>query len=302
VVDLIPLAEIIALGFPPAVIYLWFFYKRDKWEPEPFKLVLTVFLFGFIACELAGFFNTANQIAFLGGSNYLTGAISAPIVEESLKWGVVFFAVYSLKEFNEPLDGFVYGAAAGLGFAAFENVGYMFQAWIAGGTDNLLLSAAERGVFMATGHPVFTGTSCFFLGVAKFMPKGKRRYAVALGGLVLAMGLHATWNGVINGVVVSNAGSLGNNAFYLAAITFMGLALLLVSTYTNIGLNRSPFNPTRWTPLPSAVLGARIGKAASSAGAARPSPLRFCPRCGAPLAAVARFCAKCGTQISTEAG
>jgi RsiW-degrading membrane proteinase PrsW (M82 family) len=291
---------IIALGFTPALMYLWFFYRRDKWEPEPFKLVLTVFLFGFIACQIAGFFNSANLIIFFGGNQDLMAAVSAPVVEELLKWGVVFFAVFGLTQFNEPLDGFVYGAAVGLGFAAFENVGYMFNAAIIGGTDQLYLSAAERGIFMATGHPVFTGTSCFFLGMAKFMPKGLRRYAVALGGLGLAMGLHATWNGVIVGYVSSIAGSWGNSAFYLAAIVFMGVALLLVSTYTNLGLNRSPFNPTRWTPLPSAGLASRVRKAVS--GAAQVVPSRFCPQCGTHLAQVTRFCPTCGTEISAEGG
>ena len=288
---------IIGLGFPPAIIYLFFFYRRDRWDPEPFKLVLSVFLFGVIACEIALFFNTFNLYVLLGGNVPLMSIVSAPVVEESLKWGVVFFAVYGVTRFNHPLDGFVCGAAVGLGFAAFENVQYMLMAWVAGDTPELLTQAAVRGVFMASGHPIFTGTSCFFLGVAAFMPSGLRRYAVALGGLGLAMGLHATWN-----VIALTWAIWGFEGFVLLGIVFAGAALLLVSTYTNEGLNRSPFHPTRWTPLSSAVLSAHIRKAAKSAGATGFFPLRFCPHCNASLAAVARFCPSCGTQVSTEAG
>ena len=55
-------------------------------------------------------------------SSFLT---AAP-VEESLKLSVLYFLVYKMREFNEPLDGVVYGVCASLGFATLENLYYVY--------------------------------------------------------------------------------------------------------------------------------------------------------------------------------
>jgi RsiW-degrading membrane proteinase PrsW (M82 family) len=293
----------ILIGVSPAIFFLWFFYRRDKWEREPRRLVLTIFLFGLVPAiivavvleEIVGIFITSAAFG---------AVIAAPIIEEVTLWGVVRWRAYNRKEFNEPLDGLVYGAAAALGFAALENVLYLLP--YGGFTSAFLGEALIRGLFSVPGHALFTGTSCFFLGGAKFMPKGLRRYAVMFGGLVLAMVLHATWNSIPTFVA-----PFGDAAGLLAMIVFAAIAWLLVANWINVGLNRSPFNPTRRKPLPSAVLGARVSKVIPPAdftapprtqGAARSAEARFCPRCGAPLGATARFCPECGTPIRTETG
>ncbi|MGH9800771.1 MAG: PrsW family glutamic-type intramembrane protease, partial [Blastocatellia bacterium] len=48
-------------------------------------------------------------------------------VEEGLKLIAVYFYAYRRPEFDESLDGVVYGASAALGFAAIENVFYLAQ-------------------------------------------------------------------------------------------------------------------------------------------------------------------------------
>jgi RsiW-degrading membrane proteinase PrsW (M82 family) len=42
----------VLIGAAPVVFFLWFFYKRDKWDPEPLRLVLTVFVLGSVAAYI----------------------------------------------------------------------------------------------------------------------------------------------------------------------------------------------------------------------------------------------------------
>jgi protease PrsW len=300
-VDLFTVAFlIVSFGAAPGIFYLWFFRKRDKWEREPLRLVLTVYLFGFIAVVAALVIN--DTVALVTGSVVATLVISAPIAEESLKWGVVRRRAYNRKEFNEPLDGLVYGAAAALGFASLENVVfYLFPSFLESGfSSEFLYLAIVRGLFSVPGHAIWTGTSCFFLGISKFSPKGPRRYGVMLGGLGLAIMLHATWNGVICGVIADVFNVLGA---LLAMVAFTACSWLLIANLTNRGLNQSPFNPTRITPLPSAVIGASMSKAVPrSSSAARSTASHFCPHCGTPLGRIARFCPTCGEQLNAETG
>jgi RsiW-degrading membrane proteinase PrsW (M82 family) len=124
----------------------------------------------------------------------VVAVISAPIAEETLKWAVVRFGAYNRKEFNEPLDGFVYGATAALGFATLENVVIcLFPKLAACGLNPAFLETAIlRALFSVLGHAIYTSASCFFLGLAKFGPKGPRRYALVFSGLGLAIAPHAS--------------------------------------------------------------------------------------------------------------
>ena len=52
--------------------------------------------------------------------------LSAAVVEEGLKFALLYFVVYRLREFNEPMDAMVYGVCVSLGFAASENIFYVY--------------------------------------------------------------------------------------------------------------------------------------------------------------------------------
>jgi RsiW-degrading membrane proteinase PrsW (M82 family) len=291
---------VIVLVVAPILFYLWYFHMRDKWDREPLRLVLTLFLIGMIPVIILAI------ILEDAVGNFISAAavtvIAAPIIEETLKWSGVRLFAYNRKEFNEPLDGLVYGVAVALGFAVFETTGYVTAPLLAGNVAAATYQAVIRSAI--PGHVFYTGTSCFFLGMAKFIPKGARRYGVMLAGLVLAIVLHMTWNGVIGGILSVNA-----VAGLFTAIVFGVVCWVMFGNWVNVGLNRSPFNPTRRTPLRSAVVGARVSTVIPPAdftvlprtqGAARSGEARFCPRCGTPIAGTTRFCPTCGTQIKAE--
>ena len=86
-------------------------------------------------------------------------------VEELAKWVVLIAAVYHWDEFDEPLDGVVYGVAVALGFATLENL--LFVARLGLGV------AWMRALFAVPAHALFGATMGYYAGRAKFDRGGK---------------------------------------------------------------------------------------------------------------------------------
>ncbi len=123
------------LAFAPGVFWLWWVYRRDRWEPEPRGLVLRTFFWGMVATVPAVLLELLGAYALgsvLPGSNLVVASVFMLAVvgpaEELCKFLAVRLRVYRHHEFDEPMDGIVYGAAAALGFASLENVGYLLAA------------------------------------------------------------------------------------------------------------------------------------------------------------------------------
>ena len=159
--------DLLVLAIAPAVFILWYVYRKDYYEPEPLRLVLLVFLLGGLSVLPAA------VIEYPFPSGIMTSSVVAPFVEELIKFGVVFFFVYRLPEFNEPVDGMVYAAAAGLGFAAVENIFYVLEGGIAVGV--------LRAIASVPGHMVFSCVWGYALGTAKFRPATAWRRIVLAG-------------------------------------------------------------------------------------------------------------------------
>jgi RsiW-degrading membrane proteinase PrsW (M82 family) len=181
---------ILALALGPGVFWAWYFYRRDKYEPEPAALIVKLFLLGVLVT-----FPVAFVEGFFGlfiTSSLIMGAVVAPIVEEYGKYWVVRRFAYPNPEFDEPMDGIVYAAAAALGLASLENVLYVFTAYLA--SPALALSTiAIRAIFSVPGHALFASVWGYALGRAKFAA-ADRRPAIVFQGLALAMALHGIFN------------------------------------------------------------------------------------------------------------
>ena len=113
----------------PSIIILLFFMYSDKFK-EPRKSILKVFIYGCLICIPAFFANTFLDSFWLNQTKVpeeLIGSFLAPaFVEEALKFSVLYYVVYKMKDFNEPIDGIVYGVTVSLGFATLENIYYVF--------------------------------------------------------------------------------------------------------------------------------------------------------------------------------
>ena len=114
----------------PSLIILSFFFFSDKFK-EPKQTIAIVFFLGILICLPAGIINDFMYNTFNDGSDFSerlsSSFLSAAWSEELLKFVILYFIVLRRNEFNEPMDGIVYGVTVSLGFATFENYDYVFR-------------------------------------------------------------------------------------------------------------------------------------------------------------------------------
>lgn len=157
----------------PAAVWLSVFYLQDRAEPEPKQFVLGVFVLGVLLAAAAGqpLIQDVFEVNRWAGSSLflqlLAGICIVGITQEFLKYAAVRYSIFRSVEFDERIDGIIYGAAAGLGYATFLNVQYVLQN---GGVD--LGIGAVRIAVIALAHASFAGVTGYFLGRAKFENRG----------------------------------------------------------------------------------------------------------------------------------
>ena len=114
----------------PSIAILLYFVFSDKFK-EPKKIIIITFLFGILITIPAGYLNDYIFEVFSNKNkvnNALIGGFFAGgLVEETLKFLVLYLYVLKEKAFNEPMDAIVYGVVVSLGFATLENYDYVFR-------------------------------------------------------------------------------------------------------------------------------------------------------------------------------
>ena len=155
------------LALLPAIVLCVYIYKKDKADKEPPKLLATLLLAGVgvaliamlvemglgallnAAFGLTGDYDGSGDLsAFSGRLYYFIEAflIVAP-AEEFFKWLFTWKITAKNKNFNSLFDGVIYCVFTSLGFAAFENVMYVFQYGVS--------AALMRAVTAVPGHMFF---------------------------------------------------------------------------------------------------------------------------------------------------
>jgi RsiW-degrading membrane proteinase PrsW (M82 family) len=176
----------------PSLLLLWFFYRQDRF-PEPQRVVLVTFFLGVLTIVPAAIVEllVMQTLPGLGFTNLLAGltmAGAAGIPEEFFKWLVVVLYCARNKEFDEPMDGIVYGVVASLGFATLENWLY-----VQGSPDQtILVVAVARAVTAVPCHAFLGAIMGYHVGQAWF-GKGGRPLHFLLS-LLLPMLLHTLYD------------------------------------------------------------------------------------------------------------
>jgi RsiW-degrading membrane proteinase PrsW (M82 family) len=159
----------VLLSLIPAVIWMVFFHRQDRLEPEPKSYVIGVFVLGMLLCNAVAIpvINGLFQVNHWLATNTLTNIVGAVLVigitQEFLKYAAVRYSVYATPEFDERLDGVIYGTAAGLGFATMLNINYV----IANGGVDLYMGIIRISI-TTLAQASFSGITGYFLGRAKF--------------------------------------------------------------------------------------------------------------------------------------
>ena len=111
----------------PSILILLYFFLSDKFK-EPKGSIALVFFLGICICLPAGYINffMENNFKDIFSERLLFSFLGPAWCEELLKFIILYFIVLRRNEFNEPMDGIVYGVAVSLGFATLENYEYVF--------------------------------------------------------------------------------------------------------------------------------------------------------------------------------
>jgi RsiW-degrading membrane proteinase PrsW (M82 family) len=176
-----------AAGYAVPIIVLAYIVRSDVYEREPLAVVAYCFGWGAFSGVLAGVLNTLITEPFLGVGG-------AGFIEEPLKiWGVYQIAKSARmkNEFNDHLDGIIYGAAAGAGFAGLENFWYISE-MVLNNTYPAFFAILIRSLtgIMHISWSAIAGRS---LGVAK-ATRGNIKRSDMLPGILVAAFLHFLWN------------------------------------------------------------------------------------------------------------
>ncbi len=173
----------------PSLLLLWFFSSRDRF-PEPPLAIWTTFGLGVLTIIPAVLLETVLEGAVAGelfGSAraaYMSFVVAA-LVEESLKLSVLLLYSFRSRHFDEPMDGIVYGAASGLGFATLENLLYVLS------PDGGLGVGALRAFLSVPGHALWGAILGFHAASGKL--EG-RSLAGCTRGLLAAVVLHGLYD------------------------------------------------------------------------------------------------------------
>ncbi|MER5205049.1 PrsW family intramembrane metalloprotease [Streptomyces sp. NPDC002825] len=202
----------LGLAVLPVPLLMSAFRWLDRVEPGPWKNMLFAFAWGAFAAALVAILANSFAVRWIAtatadpdSADTLGATVIAPVVEESAKAAAVLLLfLFRRKDFGGLVDGVVVAGFTATGFAFTENILYLGNAF---GEDQEFGSSGLGSVTAATffvrvvmspfAHPLFTVLTGIGFGFAALAPRGKRlrRVLLPLAGLLLAMGLHAAWNG-----------------------------------------------------------------------------------------------------------
>lgn len=189
----------VAVAIFPPILWLTVFYRQDRLNPEPKSLVVKTLILGalihkaiYVPIFSYVFPQESRNITTVGARLVVTVIIIA-VIQEAIKLLSVRHSVYPSKEFDEDVDGIIYGSALGLGFSAMISIDNIISA---GGA--MLTNVTSLVVIETFAHASITGLSCYILGVSKQKKFNIFRLPAAL---ILASALNAITQFLLNAVV-----------------------------------------------------------------------------------------------------
>ena len=206
---------LLSITILPSILILIIFSLSDKFK-EPNKEIFLVFISGILITIPAYLANTFLiedvYVNYLFISESLASSfLSAAVVEEGLKFLVLYLIVYRLREFNEPMDAIVYGVCVSLGFATLENIFYIFYSDF--GIEPIYLSIL-RGFTAIPAHAIFGVMMGYFFMRYAFFHKSKSLYL----SFLIPYLLHGSYN------------------YFLSNYFLISLLLIIVSWFIGIKL------------------------------------------------------------------
>jgi RsiW-degrading membrane proteinase PrsW (M82 family) len=186
------------LALVPAALWLVFFYRQDRLEPEPKVRVAQVFLLALLLADVVGvrlirdWMRLPEWATLDTRTSLLASILVVGFTYQAIAYVAMRAVVYATPEFDERMDGIVYGTVAGLGVATLVNLRYIIEN---GGVA--LAPGVIRVTTTALALASFSGLMGYFMAQAKF--EHKPVWWVPLG-LVIAAVLNGLFSWLISEV------------------------------------------------------------------------------------------------------
>jgi RsiW-degrading membrane proteinase PrsW (M82 family) len=192
----------VLLSVVPAFALAAYIWYADVTTSEPLALLVGTFLLGVLFAGFAAILNTlasAVTLVPVVGMALFFYLVVAPI-EETVKWLAVRLYAFRSDRFDAVIDGAVYGAMAGLGFATIENAIYITQGIesVSGLESQTVTAAGQTAavrLLAGPGHVIYSAFAGYYLGLAKF--NRENAGPIVVKGLLIASFIHATYNTLV---------------------------------------------------------------------------------------------------------
>ncbi|WP_415378612.1 PrsW family intramembrane metalloprotease [Halosimplex sp. TS25] len=222
----------VLLSAVPALALAAYVWYADVTTSEPLELLVGTFVLGVLFAGFAGILNGIADwgIQSMGLTVGIVGFAAQILffflvvgpVEETVKLLAVWLYPYRKPEFDAVVDGAVYGAMAGLGFATIENALYI-SGQTQGIADPLSLIAAGSSIsavraLAGPGHVIYSAFAGYYLGLAKF--NSENAGPIVVKGLLIAALVHATYNS-LSSVVPAIVANLTGIPWFVAFFGFI---------------------------------------------------------------------------------
>lgn len=181
----------------PIAILVYYIYHKDKKSPEPTGQLVKAFLFGILSVPVS--FCLSIPFGIIGlypiEATSLLGSIStaffgAAIPEEIAKFFMLWLLLRKNRYFDEKMDGIVYAVCVSLGFAALENIMYLFS-----NAESYLSVGIARAIFAVPGHFCFGILMGYYYSLAKFYPKTPKKNKVLI--LIAPILVHGLYDSIL---------------------------------------------------------------------------------------------------------
>jgi RsiW-degrading membrane proteinase PrsW (M82 family) len=211
----------------PSLFWLWLFRRHDHREPEPLLWVLFCFVSGaLVVIPALPIENMLYLVALdLRPASIPDGTALAElwglfvpvvVVEELVKFLAFLVPLCFCRHLDEPLDGIIYGGAAGLGFAAAEN--YLYMLGNPGRELSILVMRSSTAVLL---HAATTAV------LAMAFAKARLGFPHPLGRLLLWFGVVLVFHTGYDVVALHSTGEAARGGMILLGVVLLGIVFVL---------------------------------------------------------------------------
>ncbi len=160
----------------PVAVLVFYIWRKDRQAPEPVWQLVKAFGLGVLSVPISlsislplGLLGLYSDTPVTLFGSFCTSFFGAAIPEEAAKLFVLWLLLRRNKHFDQKMDGIVYAVMVSMGFAALENVMYLF------GNENWLTVGVTRALFSVPGHFCFGVLMGYYYSLAKFYPGTPRK-------------------------------------------------------------------------------------------------------------------------------